>query len=250
MDANRHTGTTAVVTGAASGIGRAAAVRLAGEGARVVATDGNAAGLDELRSEHPSITTVPGDLLDGAFITELVGAAEGVGPVNVLANVAGIMDHFVPITEIEDAMWERVFGVNTTAPMRLCRALLPLMTARGGGAIVNVASVAGLGGSGAGVAYVSSKHAAIGLTKHIAFTYGPQGIRCNAVCPGGTETNIGTTAAPTVPWAYERQLVAIALGERTAKPDEIATAISWLASSEASNVNGLVMPVDGGWKAA
>ena len=104
------------------------------------------------------------------------------------------------------------------------------MTVRGGGSIVNVASVAGLGGSGAGASYVASKHAIIGLTKSIAFTYSPQGIRCNAVCPGGTETNIGTTAAPTVMWAFERQMVGIALGERTAKSDEIATAISWLAS--------------------
>ena len=94
------------------------------------------------------------------------------------------------------------------------------MTARGGGSIVNVASVAGLGGSGAGASYVASKHGVIGLTKSIVFTYGPQGIRCNAVCPGGTETNIGTTAAPTVMWAFERQKVAIVLGERTASFDQ------------------------------
>ncbi len=249
MDNTRHQGTVALVTGAASGIGRATALRLAGEGARVVATDGNADGLAGLAAEHPSITAVPGDLRDSAFIDSLVDAAEGVGPVHTLANVAGVMDHFVPVSELEDAMWENVLAVNITAPMRLCRRLLPLMAGRGG-SIVNVASVAGLGGSGAGAAYISSKHAVIGLTKHIAFTYAPQGIRCNVVCPGGTETNIATTAAPTVMWAFERQMLSIALGERTAQPDEIAAAISWLASAEASNVNGLVMPVDGGWKAA
>jgi NAD(P)-dependent dehydrogenase (short-subunit alcohol dehydrogenase family) len=249
MDNTRHHGTVALVTGAASGIGRATALRLAGEGARVVATDGNADGLASLTAEHPSITAVPGDLRDSAFIDSLVDTAESAGPVHTLANVAGVMDHFVPVSELDDAMWDNVLAVNITAPMRLCRRLLPLMSGRGG-SIVNVASVAGLGGSGAGAAYISSKHAIIGLTKHIAFTYGPQGIRCNAVCPGGTDTNIGTTAAPTVMWAFERQMISIALGERTAQPDEIAAAISWLASAEASNVNGIVMPVDGGWKAA
>jgi NAD(P)-dependent dehydrogenase (short-subunit alcohol dehydrogenase family) len=250
MDITRHAGTVALVTGAASGIGRATALRLAGEGAQVVATDGNAAGLDELTAEQPSITAIPGDLLDASFIDRLVTAAEAVGPIGVLANVAGIMDHFVPVTELDDDLWHRVLGVNLTAPMRLCRAVIPLMTGRGGGSIVNVASVAGLGGSGAGASYVASKHALIGLTKSVAFTYSPQGIRCNAVCPGGTESNIGTTAAPTVQWAFDRQLLGIALGERTARADEIAAAISWLASGEASNVNGLVMPVDGGWKSA
>jgi NAD(P)-dependent dehydrogenase (short-subunit alcohol dehydrogenase family) len=238
-----------LVTGAASGIGRATALRFAAEGATVVGTDSNADGLASLAEGRPTITTVAGDLRDGAFIQALVRQAEEVGPVGVVANVAGIMDHFVPAGEIDDALWENVLAVNLTAPMRLCRELLPLMSHRGG-AIVNVSSAAGLGGSGAGAAYVSSKHAIIGLTKHIAFTYGPKGIRCNAICPGGVETNIGTTAAPTVQWAFERQLLGIALGERTAQPDEIAATISWLASAEASNVNGVVLPVDGGWKSA
>jgi len=250
MDSARHAGTVALVTGAASGIGRATALRLAGEGARVVATDGNADGLATLAAEHASITIITGDLRDGDFITSLVAEAEAVGPVGFLANVAGIMDHFVPASEMTDELWANVLAVNLTAPMRLSRALLPLMTTRGAGAIVIVASVAGLGGSGAGAAYTASKHAVIGLTKHIAFTYGPQHIRCNAVCPGGVDTNIGTTASPTVMWAFDRQMVGIALNEKTAQPDEIAAAISWLGSGEASNVNGAIMPVDAGWKAA
>ena len=249
MDTTRHRGSVALVTGAASGIGRATALRFDAEGAMVVGTDGNADGLASLAAGSPSITTVPGDLRDADFIVRLVQQAEQVGPVRTLANVAGIMDHFVPAGEVDDELWADVLAVNLTAPMRLCRQLLPLMSERGG-AIVNVSSAAGLGGSGAGAAYHASKHALIGLTKHIAFTYGPRGIRCNAICPGGVETNIGTTAAPTVPWAFERQLLGIALGERTAQPDEIAASISWLASAEASNVNGVVLPVDGGWKSA
>ncbi len=250
MDTTRHTGRVALVTGAASGIGRATALRLAGEGAIVLATDGNADGLASLVAESPTITTVIGDLLDLKFTNVLVDAAEALGPVMMLANVAGIMDHFVPVSEVDDELWDKVLAVNLTAPMRLCRRLIPIMSERGGGRILNVASVAGLGGSGAGAAYIASKHAIIGLTKHIAFTYGPQNIRCNAVCPGGVATNIGTTAAPTVPWAFERQMLGIALGEKTAEPDEIAAVISWLVSDEASNVNGVALSADGGWKAA
>jgi NAD(P)-dependent dehydrogenase (short-subunit alcohol dehydrogenase family) len=250
MDNTRHRGSVALVTGAASGIGRATAARLAQEGARVVATDVGSEGLDSLVAEQGGITAVVGDLTSAEFITGLVEEAESVGPVSIVANVAGIMDHFVPVTELDDELWSRVFDVNVTAQMRICRAIIPRMTTRGGGAIVNVASVAGLGGGGAGASYTASKHAAIGLTRHIAFTYGPQGIRCNVVCPGPVQTNIGTTAAPTVPWAFERHMLAISLGERRAQPDEIATAISWLASAEASNINGLVMAADGGWKAA
>ncbi|MGD9701260.1 MAG: SDR family NAD(P)-dependent oxidoreductase [Acidimicrobiia bacterium] len=247
MDPTRHSGVVALVTGAASGIGRATAIRLVAEGAHVVATDGNADGLATLAGD--SITTVHGDLRDAAFISHLVEAAEAVGPVSILANVAGIMDHFVPAGEVSDELWADVLAINLTAPMRLCRGFLPLMSGRGG-SIVNVSSAAGLGGSGAGAAYHCSKHALIGLTRHIAYTYALQQIRCNAVCPGGVATGIGASAAPTVPWAFERQLPSIALAENNAEPDEIAAAISWLASSEASNINGAVMSADGGWKAA
>jgi NAD(P)-dependent dehydrogenase (short-subunit alcohol dehydrogenase family) len=251
MDTNRHVGRIVLVTGAASGIGRATASRFAAEGARVVATDGNAEGLARLAAETgSSIITVDGDLRDAAFIDRLVADAEAIGPVSVLANVAGIMDHFVPVGDLDDALWENVLAVNLTAPMRMCRALVPLMAARGGGRVVNVASVAGLGGSGAGAAYITSKHGVIGLTRHIAYAYGPQHVRCNAVCPGGVATGIGASAEPTVQWAYDRQLPALGLAGRTAEPDEIAAVISWLASDEAGNVNGIIMPADGGWKAA
>jgi NAD(P)-dependent dehydrogenase (short-subunit alcohol dehydrogenase family) len=250
VDAKRHDGAVALVTGAASGIGRATAARLAQEGAAVVATDVDGGGLTSLAEEHAGVTAVAGDLTSAEFVVDVIARAEAVGPVSVVANVAGIMDHFVPVTEVDDDLWTRVFDINVTAQMRVCRAIVPLMAARGGGAIVNVASKAGLGGAGAGASYVASKHAAVGLGLHIAYTYGPQGIRCNVVCPGWIATNIGTTAAPTVPWAFERQQLAIALAEKQGQPDEVAAAISWLASAEASNVNGLVMAVDAGWSAA
>ena len=169
--------------------------------------------------------------------------------IDVLVNNAGIMDHFVPVTELDDSTWDRVIAVNLTGAMRLCRAVLPAMRRAGRGSVVNVASIGGLTGAVAGTAYVSSKHGVIGLTRSVAALYAEDGVRCNAVCPGGVETNIGVSAVPTVEWAYHRLEKSFTKAVRTARPDEIAAVISWLASDEASNVNGAVVTADGGWMA-
>lgn len=249
MDTSRHSGKTALVTGAASGIGRATALRLANEGATVVAVDRDAEGLASLVAEHKAIVTVHGNLTDNAFIDELVTKATAVGTISLLVNNAGIMDHFASVTEVTDEIWDNVMKTNLEVPMRLCRLVIPKMIENGGGAIVNIASAAALGGGGAGAAYIASKHGVAGLTKHISFAFSPKGIRCNAVCPGGTQTNIGTSAGPLSEESVARQYVAIGLNEKMAQPDEIAAAVSWLLSSEASNVNGAIMPADGGWRA-
>jgi NAD(P)-dependent dehydrogenase (short-subunit alcohol dehydrogenase family) len=110
--------------------------------------------------------------------------------------------------------------------------------------------MASLGAGAAGVAYTTSKHGVIGLVKSIAYFYGPRGIRSNAVLPGAVITNIGTTAAPRVPWAMERAQLSMATMPAPAQPDEIAAAISRLARDEASNVNGATMTADGGWSTA
>ncbi len=252
MDPTRHAGKVAIVTGAASGIGRATATRLAREGARVFGCDIAEAALTDLRSaveqEGLPIELVPADVTVQADVERLVAAA---GPrVDVLANVAGIMDHFLPLGELDDETWERVMAVNVTGVMRLSRAILPIMLAAGGGAIVTVASKASLGAGAAGVSYTTSKHAVIGLVRSIAYFYGPQGIRSNAVLPGPVETGIGATAAPKVPWAMERAQLSMSTMPPAAQPDQVATAISWLASDEASFVNGALLSVDGGWSAA
>jgi NAD(P)-dependent dehydrogenase (short-subunit alcohol dehydrogenase family) len=126
--------------------------------------------------------------------------------------------------------------------------VLPLMLAAGGGAIVNVASEAALRGSTAGVAYTASKHAVVGLTLNTAFIYGPQGVRCNAVAPGPVATNI---EAP-----FKSELATQRIGPLLqtvlppiAQPEQLAAAICWLASDDAANVNGVVLPSDGGWSA-
>jgi NAD(P)-dependent dehydrogenase (short-subunit alcohol dehydrogenase family) len=251
MDQSRHAGRTALVTGVASGIGKATALRLAGEGARVIGCDLAEGGLEVTRSELGALGAnfdlVVADVSEQADVDRVVAAAGS--PVDVLANVAGIMDHFLPLGEIDDGTWDRVLGVNLTGVMRLTRAVLPLMQKTGRGAIVTVASEASLGAGAAGAAYTASKHGVIGLVRHVAFFYGPS-VRSNAVLPGPVETGIGTSAQPRSEWVMERAQRKMATMGPVAQPDQIATVISWLASDEASNVNGAVVTSDGGWSAA
>jgi len=252
VDKTRHAGKVAIVTGAGSGIGRATTLRLAQEGAQVIGCDVNAPALDETRSivekAGLSATLIVADVTKQADIDRLVAAA---GPrVTILANVAGIMDHFVPLGDLTDDLWNRVIDVNLNGVMRLTRAVLPVMELAGGGAVVTVASEASLGAGAAGVAYTTSKHAVIGLVKSVAYFYGPKNIRSNAVLPGPVATAIGGSAAPTVPWAMERAMLSMATMPAPAEPDQIAALISWLASEEASNVNGDQVTSDGGWSTA
>jgi NAD(P)-dependent dehydrogenase (short-subunit alcohol dehydrogenase family) len=173
--------------------------------------------------------------------------------IDILANVAGIMDHFIPLGELDDDTWNRVIAVNLTGVMRLTRAVLPLMQAAGGGAIVTVASKSSHSAGAAGVAYTSSKHGVAGLVKHVAYFYGPQGIRSNAVLPGSVDprqSGIGATADPQSAWAFQRAQLSWGTMGAPAQPDQIAAAVSWLASDEASNINGALLVSDGGWSTA
>lgn len=248
MDSTRHAGRVALVTGAGSGIGLATAVRLAAEGAVVVGGDVRPEAVEAARAAVPSGTFTLCDVTDQASVEALVGGTLAAhGRIDVLGNIAGINDSFLAAHEVDDATWERVLAVNTTAVMRLCRAVLPAMLERRTGAIVNIASIAGLGGGASGLAYTTSKHAVIGLTRSIAWTYRPDGIRCNAVCPGGVRTNIVSRDDPRSDWGLDRLRRFHALAERLAEPDEIAALVSWLASDEATYVTGAVVTADGGW---
>lgn len=244
--ASGFTGQTIIVTGAGSGIGRATALRLHREGARVIGADVSAERLDALRAEASDerMVTVAGDIAEAATIQQIMDAAGST--VDGLANVAGIMDAFLPPAEVDDETWDRVFRVNLTAPMRLTRAVLPGMIARGGGAIVNVASEASLRASASGVAYTSSKHALAGFTKSVAFFYGPQGIRANAVAPGAVATNIeapmrSAYAAGRIGPIMQTLMTPVATAE------QLASAIVWLLSDQSANINGVILPSDGGW---
>jgi NAD(P)-dependent dehydrogenase (short-subunit alcohol dehydrogenase family) len=251
MDDNRHAGQVAVLTGAGSGIGRATALRLAQEGARVIGCDVSATGLAAteglLAAAGLQGTFLVADVTSEGDVERLVAAAGE--RLDILMNIAGIMDGFLPLGELDDATWERVLGVNLTGPMRLTRAALPPMLRQGGGVIVMVGSKASASGGSAGTAYTASKHGLVGLTKSIAYYYGPQGIRCNAVLPGGVETGIGATAAPRSAWAFERARLSMATMAPPVQAEAIATVLSWLASAEATNINGATIAADGGWSA-
>lgn len=248
-------GSSVIVTGAGSGIGRAAALRFAGEGANVVVADLNSdaakAVVAEIHAAGGTAVAVTGDLSDQAVSDEVVATAVATfGGVDVLVNNAGIMDNMSAAADVPDAEWERVIRVNLTAPFQLTRAALPHMLAKGKGVIVNTASEAALRGSAAGAAYTVSKHGVVGLTKSIAVMYRDAGIRANAIAPGGTKTNISASMTivpedhgPGVLSSYMRNV------GHPAEADEQAAAIVFLASNAASNINGVVLPVDNGWAA-
>ncbi|MFF3573911.1 SDR family NAD(P)-dependent oxidoreductase [Nocardia jiangxiensis] len=251
VDVHRHDGKIAIVTGAASGIGRATAARLAREGASVfgcnVRSDTRQAAEQFFAEQSLDVTMLQADITAQADIDALVSAAGD--RIDILANVAGAMDQYRPLGEVDDDTWLRVVDVNLTGVMRMSRAVLPLMLNAGGGAIVTVASRAALGAGPAGVAYATTKHGVLGMIKSIAWFYGPQNIRSNAVLPGGVHSEMHTKSDRSG-WAFERAEIAKATMPPKAEADEIATAISWMASDEASNVNGAVLSVDGGWSSA
>lgn len=242
----------AIITGAGSGMGRAIAILFAAEGAKVIVADINQESIDAVVAK----------------ITEAGGSAKGIvvnisketdaqhmvdtavntyGSCNILVNNAGVMDNFVPVAELKNELWERVIGVNLNGPFYASRAALQVMLKQGKGIIVNIASVGGLFGARGGAAYVTSKHGVIGLTKNIAATYGPQGIRANAIAPGGVNTNIGNSITEPSPigLAAIGRVGQAPMGEA----EEIAHVALFLASDESSFVNGAVIVADGGWTA-
>lgn len=242
----RFAGKTVIVTGAASGIGRATASRVAREGGRVIAADISAERLAEFAASLPDaeIVTVAGDITTQETIDAIVAAAGE--RIDALANVAGINDDFSPLHETDDAMWDRVLGVNLTGVFKLSRAVLPAMRAAHAGSIVNIASEAGLRGNASGNAYTVSKHGVIGLTRSAAFMYGSEGIRVNAIAPGGVATGIPMPAKVSE-WGsaklrpYQMQIPTLATAE------QLAASITFLLSDDGVNINGVVLASDGGW---
>lgn len=243
----RFSGKTVIVTGAGSGIGKATALRVAKEGGKVIAADISSERLAELVAENPGleIATVAGDITEQGVVDQIVAASDG--KIDALANVAGIMDKFEPIHEVEDSTWERVFSVNVTSILKLTRSVVPLMLEAGSGTVVNVASEAGLRGSAAGVAYTASKHAVIGMTKNSAVMYGKKGLRFNAVAPGAVQTNIEAPMDSDYAKQVIAPLMSIIPGMATAS--ELAASITFLLSDDSTNVNGVVLASDSGWSA-
>lgn len=248
----RLEGKRALVTAAAQGIGRAVSLAFAGEGARVMATDINAQGLEALASEAgPSLVPSPLDVTDPAAIAAL---AQGLDAIDVLVNCAGIV-HSGTILAATEAQWNLAWQLNVGGMFLLTRALLPGMLAQGGGSIINIASVASsIKGVPNRCVYGTTKAAVIGLTKSIAADFVRSKIRCNAICPGTVETpSLETRIAEQaqhegVPIETVRSAFAARqpMG-RLGRPEEIAALAVYLASDESAFTTGTTQVVDGGW---
>lgn len=234
-----------IVTGAGSGIGRAIAVLFAQEGAKVVASDMNVEGIDNSAALSLKVDVSRQTEVDN-LIDETV---KKYGTVDILVNNAGIMDNFMPVAEVSDELWDKVLAVNITGPMRIIRKVMPIFLEKKKGVIVNIASIGGLCGSRAGAAYTASKYAVVGLTKNVGFQYAGMGIRCNAIAPGGVNTNIGKTIDNPSKFGMERATSGAVNNLRMGEPAEIAKVALFLASDDASLVNGTIITADAGWTA-
>ena len=249
-------GKVALVTGAASGIGRASALEFARQGARLVVADVDEDGVQEtaklVQREGPEALALRCDVAQSAQVSSMVRAAvDRFGRLDCAFNNAGIEGQVVPTEDYDEAMFDRVIAVNLRGVFLCLRHELPVMVKQGGGAIVNTASAAGLVALGGFSAYVASKHGVVGLTKTAALEYGTKGVRVNAVCPGAVQTPMVARLASQLSVPAESLGLARpvhALG-RASDPIEIARAAVWLCSDEASFVTGIAMPVDGGWTA-
>lgn len=252
----RLKGKIAVVTGASSGMGKDIAYYYAKEGAKVLAV---ARRLERLESLAESAKGLEGeiipfsaDLMDKLQVEGMIDEAiKRFGTLDILVNNAGIMDDFSPVGDVKDDTWDSVLKLNLDAAFYAIRKSVNVFLENKGGIIINVASIGGLFGGRAGAAYTTSKHALIGLTKNTGFMYKNRNIRCNAICPGGIETEIETGA-------YMKNInedgMAIATSgiganPRAGKGSEIATVAIFLASDESSYINGQCIAVDGGFTA-
>jgi meso-butanediol dehydrogenase/(S,S)-butanediol dehydrogenase/diacetyl reductase len=235
-------GKAVLVTGAASGIGRATALRMGEEGAALVLGDLDLPGADtvaaDIRAAGGQVTALAFDAADPASCRDLVDrAAENLGRLDVLANIAGVLARG-PFEDCAPADWDRVIAINLTSYFHTCQRALPHLLATSGN-IVNMASSAALRGVAMAVAYSASKHGVVGLTKSLAAEFKDRGVRVNAICPGPIDTPMIQAHKPP-PGS------GVAFGE----PEDIAAAVVYLAGDEARFVNGAILSVDGGQMAS
>ncbi|MBI2218941.1 MAG: SDR family oxidoreductase [Candidatus Rokubacteria bacterium] len=254
---------SAVVTGGGSGIGRAIVEALAREGAAVAAIDllpeGGKAAVAAVTGAGGRAMFVQADVSRWDDVDRAVGeAVRELGPLGIMVNAAGILDGYAPADELTPAVFDRVIAINLGGTFHGARRALAEMLPRGRGRIVNIASTAGLGGTGGGPAYVASKHGVVGLTRQLAITYAERGITVNAVCPGviatalrENSTRILGDAAPVMRGigGDDAAMRAVTPAGRRGTVEEVAAAACFLASEAAAYITGQMLTVDGGWRA-
>ncbi|MBH1997514.1 MAG: SDR family oxidoreductase [Sphingomonadaceae bacterium] len=243
----RLEGKIAVVTGAASGIGLAVAKRLAAEGAKIIIGDRNADGVEEVAAAiGQAATAIALDVADENSCKAIVDRAVSLhGGLDILCNIAGVLD-FGRFAEVDRTRWDRVISVNLTGVYHMCHAAMPHLIERRGN-IVNMASAAGLVGVPYNSAYTASKHGVVGLTRALALEFSKEGVRVNAICPGGVNTPMVQQAPPeNIDWQMVMRSASWLDGGAMAMPEDIADSVAFLASAEAKRITGVALSVDGG----
>ena len=241
----------AIITGSTRGIGRATANLFAAEGAKVVVVGTNTElgenCVAEIKADGGEAVFCKTDVTSGESLTELVKTALGTyGRIDILVNNAGVGGSTANMNDITMDEWNKVLATNLTAPFVLCKKVIPIMEEQGGGAIVNIASMASTGAGRGGLAYTSAKHGLLGLTRQMSMDHGRTGVRINAVLPGPIETDMiaRVLAIPQHPVCMKIKMSPAA---RAGRPEEVAQAAAFLASDEASFIHGAALAVDGGY---